>query len=178
MHCHLFQKAHVTYLLSSRKQYFVRIMFWPLFSVSPTCFRVSTWLFIFCHLLGWSNFSHLLTPYGRLRRQKLDALLPHSASQHFCTSFCNPPLNQRLMNDIAYYWTALNPPLLALNITQRLLNAKTFFALYGFIVANKHQAESQKNLNLSFVCFSNALLCCALQLRFCTLSWSRVKWWF
>ena len=109
--------------------YFVYILyescFDPFFAVSSTCFRVSTWLFIFCHLLGWSNFSHLLTPYGRLRRQKLDALLPHSASQHccgFCTSFCKPPLNQRLMNDIAYYWTALSSHCLLLTDPhQRLL---------------------------------------------------------
>ena len=37
----------------------------------PTCSLVSTWIFIFCDFPGWSNFSHLLTPYGGLQPQKL-----------------------------------------------------------------------------------------------------------
>ena len=65
-----------------RKQVISFLLFLP-----PECWRVSTWIFIFCHFLGWSNFSHLLTPYGRLRQQKLGALL--ATVQYISALQCN-----------------------------------------------------------------------------------------
>ena len=118
-----------------RKQVISFLLFLP-----PECWRVSTWIFIFCHFLGWSNFSHLLTPYGRLRQQKLGALL--ATVQYISALQCNLKYKSIQRNTVKY---------ISIHVTL-LSVAQVHFSLFPIVLVSIYYCRAGQIHNQGVQC--------------------------